>query len=371
MRIFSCFFFTAICSFNVVLRTRELENISRRGELVNNAKVYLKLAMFIWNCLWLVFYSFFLLCLVYLSVGLSPLTSLLSPLLVNISWELVVVALAQMEEEPQGGDTFDLNTVDCDGHVPFSIVIDAVTLRAGGYRLNPELRSLICIIELGHVLEYARRTGVDVKDIISNRAFINRQEPEDVGIGEHYDQGAMISTSTHVFGELTGAGLVVVLNGEPRRIVWGISGIGLQFTGAQLIHSSIPVERGIDYAVVLFLEIVTDSGSIGRSVMFPFLGERFQVLTAEQASRMVVLLGEIPEEVWKHERETNGPRGSPRRRGSTRATGSDDECHMCGEGGDLLCCEGCPCVYHLGCVVPSIVVIPDGSWFCEACSVCS
>jgi len=35
--------------------------------------------------------------------------------------------------------------------------------------------------------------------------------------------------------------------------------------------------------------------------------------------------------------------------------------------GDLLCCEKCPAVYHLGCLVPALTEVPTGSWFCPVC----
>ena len=35
--------------------------------------------------------------------------------------------------------------------------------------------------------------------------------------------------------------------------------------------------------------------------------------------------------------------------------------------GDLLCCEMCPAVYHLGCVVPPLEEVPENDWLCSVC----
>ena len=37
---------------------------------------------------------------------------------------------------------------------------------------------------------------------------------------------------------------------------------------------------------------------------------------------------------------------------------SDDWCAVCNNGGDLLCCDNCPKVFHLNCHVPSIAAFP-------------
>jgi len=45
----------------------------------------------------------------------------------------------------------------------------------------------------------------------------------------------------------------------------------------------------------------------------------------------------------------------------------DDECFDCGEGGDLLCCDSCPHVYHMECLSPPLENPPQGLWFCPEC----
>ncbi|XP_075773988.1 autoimmune regulator [Pelodiscus sinensis] len=47
---------------------------------------------------------------------------------------------------------------------------------------------------------------------------------------------------------------------------------------------------------------------------------------------------------------------------------NDDECAMCRDGGELICCDGCPKAFHLACLVPPLTEIPSGTWRCISCS---
>ncbi|KAH8496700.1 hypothetical protein H0E87_019444 [Populus deltoides] len=43
------------------------------------------------------------------------------------------------------------------------------------------------------------------------------------------------------------------------------------------------------------------------------------------------------------------------------------ECVICDIGGELLCCDFCPCTYHLQCLNPPLECTPPGSWQCPNC----
>lgn len=45
----------------------------------------------------------------------------------------------------------------------------------------------------------------------------------------------------------------------------------------------------------------------------------------------------------------------------------DDHCRVCYHLGDLLCCETCSAVYHLECVKPPLLQVPEEEWQCEVC----
>lgn len=44
--------------------------------------------------------------------------------------------------------------------------------------------------------------------------------------------------------------------------------------------------------------------------------------------------------------------------GESKDTESEDFCTVCLNGGDLLCCDLCPKVYHLACHLPSLLTFP-------------
>lgn len=46
---------------------------------------------------------------------------------------------------------------------------------------------------------------------------------------------------------------------------------------------------------------------------------------------------------------------------------NDDECAACRDGGELICCDGCPRAFHLACLSPPLQQVPSGTWRCSSC----
>nr|XP_057941769.1 E3 ubiquitin-protein ligase TRIM33 isoform X2 [Doryrhamphus excisus] len=53
--------------------------------------------------------------------------------------------------------------------------------------------------------------------------------------------------------------------------------------------------------------------------------------------------------------------------GSKEDDPNEDWCAVCINGGDLLCCDRCPKVFHMKCHVPTIKIFPKGDFLCTFC----
>jgi hypothetical protein len=53
----------------------------------------------------------------------------------------------------------------------------------------------------------------------------------------------------------------------------------------------------------------------------------------------------------------------------SKGTEVEEVCNACGLGGHLLCCDTCPLLFHMECVVPPLKKVPRGKWSCPKCKM--
>ncbi|XP_070482347.1 tripartite motif-containing protein 66 isoform X9 [Equus przewalskii] len=61
------------------------------------------------------------------------------------------------------------------------------------------------------------------------------------------------------------------------------------------------------------------------------------------------------------------PRTPGAKKGPPVPIENEDFCAVCLNGGELLCCDRCPKVYHLSCHLPALLSFPGGDWACTLC----
>ncbi|KAM8910003.1 transcription intermediary factor 1-alpha isoform 2-T2 [Spinachia spinachia] len=69
----------------------------------------------------------------------------------------------------------------------------------------------------------------------------------------------------------------------------------------------------------------------------------------------------------QEERGQPAPQPESEKRAVPEVDPNEDWCAVCQNGGELLCCDKCPKVFHLACHIPALNESPSGEWFCSLC----
>ncbi|CAM9096466.1 unnamed protein product, partial [Lampetra planeri] len=69
----------------------------------------------------------------------------------------------------------------------------------------------------------------------------------------------------------------------------------------------------------------------------------------------------------KEQRPEAAAQAAPKKQAEPEEDPNEDWCAVCQNGGELLCCDKCPKVFHLSCHIPTLNESPSGEWFCSFC----
>uniref|UniRef100_A0AAQ4NVX5 RING-type E3 ubiquitin transferase n=1 Tax=Gasterosteus aculeatus aculeatus TaxID=481459 RepID=A0AAQ4NVX5_GASAC len=91
-----------------------------------------------------------------------------------------------------------------------------------------------------------------------------------------------------------------------------------------------------------------------------------QPLSAGAAAQMSLQVGRRTERA-KPRQQPKTPAPACEKRAVPEEDPNEDWCAVCQNGGELLCCDKCPKVFHLACHIPALNESPSGEWFCSLC----
>ncbi|XP_042324282.1 transcription intermediary factor 1-alpha isoform X3 [Sceloporus undulatus] len=131
-------------------------------------------------------------------------------------------------------------------------------------------------------------------------------------------------------------------------------------------ESGIPSEN-YDFPVVIVKQETEESRN--RNSRFPGTMLTSLLLNSNRSSEVTVLRTEAPDSTG--DQPSSGKTGwiGTTHVGDSRKDDdpNEDWCAVCQNGGELLCCDKCPKVFHLSCHVPTLRNFPSGEWICTFC----
>ncbi|XP_032283160.1 tripartite motif-containing protein 66 isoform X1 [Phoca vitulina] len=131
-----------------------------------------------------------------------------------------------------------------------------------------------------------------------------------------------------------------------------------------------PQKNEQDGSFLLIIECGTESSSMSikvsqnnlpNAVQAPSLGGRKVTVTSLAGQQPPEAEGASPEEQRLIPRTPGAKKGPP------VPIENEDFCAVCLNGGELLCCDRCPKVFHLSCHLPALLGFPGGDWVCTLC----
>ncbi|XP_049636944.1 tripartite motif-containing protein 66 [Suncus etruscus] len=198
--------------------------------------------------------------------------------------------------------------------------------------------------------------------VSTSMALQQYQNPKEY---DNFDQGALEPNTkeNHSISSFTSEPKIPYVRLERLKICATSS-------GEMPVFKLKPQKNDQDGRFLLIIECGTQSSSMSikvsqdhssDAIQTPSLGGRKVTVTSMPGQRPSEVEGAASEE----------PRLPPRTPGAKKGPPvpieNEDFCAVCLNGGELLCCDRCPKVYHLSCHLPALLSFPGGDWVCTLC----
>nr|XP_020656092.1 transcription intermediary factor 1-alpha isoform X4 [Pogona vitticeps] len=132
-------------------------------------------------------------------------------------------------------------------------------------------------------------------------------------------------------------------------------------------ESGMPSEN-YDFPVVIVKQ-ETDEESRNQNSRFPRTLLTSMLLNNNRCPEKIALNSETPDSTGDQSSDDKAAWTGASHVGDGRKEDdpNEDWCAVCQNGGELLCCDKCPKVFHLSCHVPTLRNFPSGEWICTFC----
>ncbi|TEA40496.1 hypothetical protein DBR06_SOUSAS15710031, partial [Sousa chinensis] len=238
---------------------------------------------------------------------------------------------------------------------------NAGSLRPGD-GADPSLGNALCKVELEEPINLSVKKPALVPVVSKSVALQQYRSPEEC---ENFEQGALGPGTK-------GNQSIRPFNSEPKIPYVRLERLKIcaASSGEMPVFKLKPQKNEQDGSFLLIIECGTESSSMSIKVSQDHLSDAIQAPNLGGRKVTVTsLAGQRPPEVESASPEEHRliPRTPGAKKGPPVPIENEDFCAVCLNGGELLCCDRCPKVYHLSCHLPALLSFPGGDWVCTLC----
>uniref|UniRef100_A0A8C6WLI7 Tripartite motif containing 33 n=1 Tax=Neogobius melanostomus TaxID=47308 RepID=A0A8C6WLI7_9GOBI len=144
------------------------------------------------------------------------------------------------------------------------------------------------------------------------------------------------------------------------------SSSGRAAVGSSVEQVRVKQEPGTEDAYSCTTSVKSEKGKDGRSACMMSSTQNSTNLAASASQDILRTIDELIKQEPQSQ-TCSGLNATAANQGSKDDDPNEDWCAVCINGGDLLCCDRCPKVFHMRCHVPTIKIFPKGDFLCTFC----